>query len=849
MIRIIQNTFSRTLPGTNGVKSGAFEEKHKNKIYVIPKTSHINRLLFFQRTAWICLLSIIAVFCLLSPAHADISRLDGSWHTGLTGYTVPAGSDRLLVFVTGFTDNGPVEIDVSAVTYGGVSMSPGEEHVNLDATRVIRSEIWYLKEADIPAGSNNFIVTYTGGAPPPDRGDSHAAATYSNVDQTTPIYATNKALTTGNPVSTTVDVVQGGMSISGAVARSTGSYDWTGGDLIETTDQAPGTYHTTGTAEHAAATAGTDNASASYSGGSVAQVIVAVSLNPAATNSAPAAPTTPYCDNTTAQSAQASPATGITDPTPAFSAIYNDPDSGDIANKYRVEVNTASNFGGTVMWDSGSSGTSMTNTSEGNRCPDIIYAGTALSSSTTYYWRITFWDDDDTQGTVSATQNFTTGTLQTVTALYRSVGTTGSDLNTDVDCTVDISGSTATFNSDGACVMPDNIGVGDAVVYNTDGAIAFIHARTSAKIFTVKNKDGDTPVSTSGSVAAKIFRCYTALADWQSQTENATIPAAVDQDVNPSKDLATADTIMMVACYGDGPDSTVTITDWTTDADNYVKIYTPVSSSEVGVSQRHNGTWDDSKYRIEAAGGAPLRIGQNGTGVEYLTIEGLQIYLSAVNGNGNAGILLWQTSVADHRISNNIIKSVTHASYVYSGIYNYILPSGSEVRIWNNIIYGFDGPQGKGIYNIDADTTAYVYNNTIYNCYVGCTAIGPTVAKNNISMCDVVNSSFTDFTEGGAGFSSASTHNYSSDTSAPDNGGANPSYENKTLNDVDFVSTTAGSENLHLQSTSDAIDVGTDQVSEIGFTDDIDAGAGTSVRSGSCPTLSNDHTMMTAAGR
>jgi hypothetical protein len=50
-------------------------------------------------------------------------------------------------------------------------------------------------------------------------------------------------------------------------------------------------------------------------------------------NYAPTAPTTPYLNNTTAQSGQATPATGITDPTPAFSAIYSDPDSGDIANK------------------------------------------------------------------------------------------------------------------------------------------------------------------------------------------------------------------------------------------------------------------------------------------------------------------------------------------------------------------------------------------------------------------------------------------------------------------------------------------------------------------------------------
>ncbi|KPJ58335.1 MAG: hypothetical protein AMJ46_14330 [Latescibacteria bacterium DG_63] len=141
---------------------------------------------------------------------------------------------------------------------------------------------------------------------------------------------------------------------------------------------------------------------------------VAFTVDTPGANAAPTAPTTPYSNNATAQSGQTNP-TGLTDPTPAFSAIYNDPDSGDIANKYRVEVNDAIDFGGTVMWDSGASGTAMADTTAGNRCPDIIYAGTALASSTTYYWRVRFWDDDGTEGTVSATQQFTIGSLSTAT--------------------------------------------------------------------------------------------------------------------------------------------------------------------------------------------------------------------------------------------------------------------------------------------------------------------------------------------------------------------------------------------------------------------------------------------------
>ncbi|MCK4985262.1 MAG: hypothetical protein KAS40_07075, partial [Desulfobacterales bacterium] len=514
-----------------------------------------------------------------------------------------------------------------------------------------------------------------------------------------------------------------------------------------------------------------------------------------ASNSSPTAPTTPYANDDSAQSGQTNPS-GIIDPTPAFSAIYNDPDSGDIANKYRVEVNTQNDFGGTVMWDSGASGTSMSDTAEGNRCPDIIYAGSQLSDSTTYYWRITFWDDSNAQGTVSATQNFTTGTVSlpfydgfesgdlsawsgnntepgdtiaasteqvnsgtysaksvvdndvdvnqamvwknftgetvvyarihiyvpssfsttdyvtvmqflnnwsniisttidddmtlymynqvageayglgvgstlskdewhclemmaiisptlgearlwldgtleieatgknlgsntidkfaagyywgnpytesntlyiddaavdtsaigcAVTELYRSVGTTATDLNIS-SRTLEISGSTATFSGS----MPDNIGVGDVLAYNNGSAqLAFIHGRTSATVFTVKDKNGDAPAAASAGTSVSVYRAYTSLSNWQSQTENTNITEPAEDDVNPSTDLVTANTIMMVACYGDGEDTTsVTITGWATDPDNYIKIFTPVSSSEVGTSQRHDGKWNTSAYRI-----------------------------------------------------------------------------------------------------------------------------------------------------------------------------------------------------------------------------------------------------------
>lgn len=105
-------------------------------------------------------------------------------------------------------------------------------------------------------------------------------------------------------------------------------------------------------------------------------------------NTAPSAPTSLQVEG------QTNP-TNISDPTPEFSAIYNDSDDGDIATKFKLQVSTSSSFS-TIYWDSGT--TSMASTTEGNRSSDVTYGGSSLASSTIYYWRIKFWDDEDAEG-------------------------------------------------------------------------------------------------------------------------------------------------------------------------------------------------------------------------------------------------------------------------------------------------------------------------------------------------------------------------------------------------------------------------------------------------------------------
>ena len=133
------------------------------------------------------------------------------------------------------------------------------------------------------------------------------------------------------------------------------------------------------------------------------------------------------------------------------------------------------------------------------------------------------------------------------TAIYRSVGTTATNLNTDTE-TVEIVGATATFSGP----MPDNIGVGDVLVYNSGGPrLAYIDGRTSSTVFTVE--DGGVPTAASAGTAVEVYRAYTSLTNWESGSANTNILNFAN--VNPNPDLVPQNTVMMVPCYGDGEDT------------------------------------------------------------------------------------------------------------------------------------------------------------------------------------------------------------------------------------------------------------------------------------------------------
>ena len=217
-------------------------------------------------------------------AAADVMLSDG-WNTGLGAYTVPAGTDRLLVFATDYEDNVSTYPIITDVTFGGVSMTRAVQAQVASVGTANNSEIWYLRDAVIPAGSNSFVVVYDVS---PDEAELHAYALFTKVDQVSPILDFDSATTTSGDVvgpTPAFTVAQGGMSVATAASGQDGNFSdasW-GAGWVEGADQIDGIpAMTMGTANTSSAygAAGTDTATATYVSGANRQVIVAASLNP-----------------------------------------------------------------------------------------------------------------------------------------------------------------------------------------------------------------------------------------------------------------------------------------------------------------------------------------------------------------------------------------------------------------------------------------------------------------------------------------------------------------------------------------------------------------------------------------
>jgi len=142
----------------------------------------------------------------------------------------------------------------------------------------------------------------------------------------------------------------------------------------------------------------------------------------------------------------------------------------------------------------------------------------------------------------------------------------------------------------------------------------------------------------------------------------------------------------------------VTIDGWTTDADNYIKIWCDPTES-----YRHLGVWSDSKYRLTVGAETAIANYENYVRVQYLQLS--------VNGAGLC-IRCYNTASSDIRISHCLGKNI---GTLGNGFFFYTSVDTNAVTLWNCIAYDFQ----YGICVNSASAVVTAYNCTTHDCANG----------------------------------------------------------------------------------------------------------------------------------
>ena len=89
-----------------------------------------------------------------------------------------------------------------------------------------------------------------------------------------------------------------------------------------------------------------------------------------------------------------------------FSAVYTDPNTGDKAKKYQIQLSSDPTFT-IVDHDTGAGGLPLSlDVIQGDRALDLIVPGFVPEEAVTYYWRVKFYDEDGNEGAYSTEAAF-----------------------------------------------------------------------------------------------------------------------------------------------------------------------------------------------------------------------------------------------------------------------------------------------------------------------------------------------------------------------------------------------------------------------------------------------------------
>jgi len=285
--------------------------------------------------------------------------------------------------------------------------------------------------------------------------------------------------------------------------------------------------------------------------------------------------------------------------------------------------------------------------------------------------------------------------------------------------------------------------------------------------------------------------------------------------------------------------------------DNTVNFNQKQSLSSVTLSvysdDRHDGT-AESGALWKPTSGSGHNVGILVMNVDNMTAEWLDISADSLDSTNTNKFIVLGANCNNNIIRNNLLhdKGGNPGNTGPQGIYNSGAGASSDsIYILNNIIYNLvetnSDTAAAMLFTVWAGN-AYVYNNTIYNIQghggskhgigirFGNVTSSNTRLKNNlVSKCEGSNLDVA-FWKNASGSTAETANNLSDDT-------ANATYDaedmGQSLNDssaligktaaqIDFVSTSAGSEDLHLDTSSVCLQAGVDLGTTNGVNIDID---------------------------
>jgi hypothetical protein len=187
-------------------------------------------------------------------------------------------------------------------------------------------------------------------------------------------------------------------------------------------------------------------------------------------------------------------------------------------------------------------------------------------------------------------------------------------------------------------------------------------------------------------------------------------------------DLVTDGDIAIAECYVMNDTTICTLSGWITGVNNYIKMYTPTS-------ERHDGKWDTSAYRLIVTDDKALIIA-----VDYVYIDGLQIGNINLTGNSKHVLQINAIGVSNLiQISNTLIKGHGNATYLQRVIN--VNDTNTILEMWNCIVYN-SGTNSSSILMFIKSSTADIYNCTFCKGYFGVFYNAGTVTVENSISCD-----------------------------------------------------------------------------------------------------------------